>query len=231
MTDLTPLVSVIIPVYNCKYIGETLNSVRSQTYTNIEITVIDDGSTDNTPDIISSFKDVKVVRTENKGVASARNEGLKECRGEFIAFIDADDIWSPDKTSRQVKLLMENTEYDLIYGRFCNFFQKDSKLPPMIEKGRFLDSDIGSLISLGTLIVRNDVIRKIGFFDEKLRTGEDLDWFIKMKESGSRVYFDDHEVMQRRLHSSNLSYKGISGESNLVKLLKASLERKRAGRS
>ena len=102
---------------------------------------------------------------------------------------------------------------------------------PMIEKGKFLDPDIGRMISLGTLIVRNDVIRKIGYFDEKLKTGEDLDWFIKIKESGCRVYFDDHEVMKRRLHSSNLSYKSISGESNLVRLLKASLERKRAGRS
>ena len=78
-----------------------------------------------------------------------------------------------------------------------------------------------------TLMIRNNMIREIGSFDEKLRTGSDLDWIIKMKEC-SRIYFDDHEVMRRRLHSSNLTYESISGGTNLVKLLKSSLDRKRS---
>ena len=231
MDELMPLVSVIIPVHNSMYICEALNSVKDQSYENIEIIVVDDGSTDNTTGEISKFNGLQLIKTANRGVASARNEGLRSCKGEFITFLDADDIWSKEKTSKQVDFLIKNRNYDLIHGRFKNYFQWDSEPPNGISREKFLDPDTGRLISLGTLMVRNNVFLKTGFFDDKLKTGEDLDWFIKMKESGSRVYFDDNEVMKRRLHSSNLSYKSISEESNIVRLLKASLERKRAGRS
>ncbi len=228
MGTFTPLVSVIIPVYNGRYITEALNSVISQTYKNIEIIVINDGSADNISEIISSFQTIIKISTENNGVASARNEGLKICRGDLVSFIDADDTWSDSKIRRQVDFLLKNREYDLIYGRFRNFFQEGSDPPPIVTREKFLDPDKGKLISLGTLMVRKDVFQKTGLFNVDLNTGEDLDWFIKMRESGTRIYFDDQEVMKRRLHSSNLSYINMSVKPDLLKVLKASLDRKRA---
>ncbi len=222
-----PLVSVIITVFNGIYLEEAVASIKNQTYPNIEIVIVDDGSTDDTPKIISELDGVKSIRTVNRGVAHARNRGLKLCNGEFISFIDSDDIWVEDKTEKQVEFLGCNGEFDLIYGRFLNYFQPGAEIPESIDKGKFTDIKNGKLISLGTLMVRNNVFEKSGNFDESLRSGEDLDWFIRIRELGIKIYFNDELVMKRRLHDSNLSYESIKGKSDLLKLLKASIDRKK----
>jgi len=106
-TPSTPLVSVIIPAYNATaFLGETLDSVLAQTYPNLEIIVVDDGSTDDTPDLLGSYGDrIRVLRQANSGQATARNHGAREAHGELLAFLDSDDLWDPDKIARQVELL------------------------------------------------------------------------------------------------------------------------------
>jgi len=227
MKNKIPLVSVIIPAYNSIYIRETLYSVSKQTYPNIETIVVDDGSSDQTPEILKEFSNIVVVRQMNKGVSSARNAGLRICRGEFISFIDSDDIWIREKTKKQLAFLSDNKEYDMVFGRFVNYFEEGKDPPIGINREKFLDPDVGKMKHLGTLMARKKIISKVGTFDENLFTGEDLDWFIKIKESGIKSYFDDFIVMKRRLHDNNLSYNSISDKKHLIELFKASLDRKR----
>src|SRR3989338_9975584 len=106
-----PLVSVVIPTYNgSRFIKETIQSVLDQTYTNIEAIIVDDGSKDNTPDIVKSINDSRIIyiRQENAGVSMARNNGINISKGEYIAFLDHDDVWLPCKLERQLLLFKEN---------------------------------------------------------------------------------------------------------------------------
>src|SRR5215471_9220074 len=114
--DAAPLVSVVIPTYNrADYIGETIESVLQQTYSNIEIIVIDDGSTDNTAQVVERFESrVRYVRQENAERGASRNHGLRLAQGEFISFLDSDDLWMPSKAAAAVSLLQENPAIGLV---------------------------------------------------------------------------------------------------------------------
>lgn len=122
-------VSVVIPVYNCReYVCEAIDSVLGQTYPIHEVIVVDDGSTDNLQQVLSPYLE-KIIfkRQENKGAASARNAGVKISTGDWIAFLDSDDIWLPDKISRQMALADLYPEVDLIYGQVQNFDEQKSR--------------------------------------------------------------------------------------------------------
>ncbi len=110
-----PLVSIIMPAYNVEdYIHESIASVLHQTYNNWELLIIDDASTDNTLSIINTFKDVRIIiysLNKNKGVANARNYGIDKCKGRFIAFLDADDLWTNDKLQLQTEFMLQNNFY------------------------------------------------------------------------------------------------------------------------
>ena len=112
-----PKVSVIIPTYNAaRWIGETIDSVQSQTYKNYEIIVIDDGSVDSTREVLEKYiKNINYIYQDNKGVSSARNHGIKISAGEYIAFLDNDDIWLPDKLSLQIQVLESQKNIAMIF--------------------------------------------------------------------------------------------------------------------
>ncbi|HEU4391938.1 MAG TPA: glycosyltransferase family A protein, partial [Blastocatellia bacterium] len=107
-----PQVTVVIPAYNAaKYLIESVDSVLAQSFRDFEVIVVDDGSTDETPEILKSYRsEIRCIRTDNRGPSSARNLAIRESRGELIAFQDADDVWHPEKLSRQVALLEEHPE-------------------------------------------------------------------------------------------------------------------------
>jgi len=118
----TELVSVIIPAYNSeKYISDTIDSVLNQTYKNLEIIVVDDGSTDNTEKVVkeklSNFSNFKFLKQCNLGSAEARNLGIRNSNGNYIAFLDADDLWLPQKIEKQIKFFLNNPDYGLVFTR------------------------------------------------------------------------------------------------------------------
>lgn len=115
METSNPLVSVIIPVYNCeKFIAEALDSALAQTYSPLEIIVINDGSTDSSMEIVRNYSDIKIISQTNHGVSYARNKGIASCRGEYLAFLDADDVWLKSKIEKQMKIFLRHQEVSVV---------------------------------------------------------------------------------------------------------------------
>ena len=186
-----PLVSVIIPVYNREdYIGEAIESVLNQTYKNFELIIVNDGSTDNTENIVKGYaekdKRIKYFYQENQGAYSARNKGIEESNGEFISFLDSDDKYFPYALEKMVYLfqtLPENVK--LIYGNFINEIegQKEKIYREIVEPAPkpvlFHQFLIGNPILPTTSMVRKDVFEEIGLFDDK-RMVEDYNFWTKL---------------------------------------------------
>lgn len=229
MISKLPLVSVIIPVFNTeKYIIEALNSVINQTYKNIEIIAVDDASTDSSVKIISDFKDIKLIKlAENMGVGYARNIGIKESTGKFITFLDSDDFWVKEKLKIQIDKLLKDQNIGGVFGKFENFFEKKVEIPPYINKNSFLKPDLGRIKSLGTIMLRKSVFEKVGMFSEKIRSGEDIDWFFRAGDAGIKFTFYPNLLMYRRLHETNLSYSSLNNITTLMEILKSSIQKKR----
>src|SRR3972149_4226240 len=138
------MVSIIIPTYNSdKFISEALCSVLRQTCTDYEIIVIDDGSTDRTKDIIEkTFPEVRYFYIPNQGVSRARNYGIRRARGEFIAFLDADDLWLPEKLEKQLKVFKADQEIMMVFTESRDFNTNGIRKPPFSKKERLMKGDI-----------------------------------------------------------------------------------------
>ena len=202
------MVSVIIPNYNYEsYLNETINSVYSQSYKKIECIVVDDGSTDNSLTTLeklkkNKFPDLIVVKKENGGLSSARNAGIKIASGDYIAFLDADDLWTTHKIEKQITYL-ENNNLDIVYSNFT--FLKDNKLKHHNQKFKFSDLEIYDFIS-GNPIAgsSSSIINRVGLFDCNLRSMEDLDYWFRCQildyKFGGIQDFD----VTLRLHSSSM---------------------------
>jgi glycosyltransferase involved in cell wall biosynthesis len=226
MSENKPLVSVITPVYNGEqYLAEAIESVLAQTYRPIEIIVIDDGSTDNSAGIISGFRGkVHYIYQVNRGPAAARNAGLAGARGEFISFLDADDLWPADKLQIQIPRLIENPRLDIIQGRIKYI------LPPEAGKVNVkFEGPENTIISvmLGSGVYRRSVFDKVGMFDETLRYSEDLDWFLRVKEHGIPLIILGEITLYCRLHSHSMTYNKTLIDFQTLKVLKKSLDRRR----
>lgn len=221
-------VSTVIPVYNGEwYLKAAIQSVMEQTYKNMEVIVVDDGSEDDSASIAGSFKDIKIIQQPHRGDASARNTGLKHATGGFISFLDADDLWKPEKTEKQMALLLQNDHIDGTFCRFQNFFDPESAVPEWVNKDNFTRKKFQNMPSLVTLLMRKDKFHKVGLFNETLEVGSDIDWLVRAKEQNINLRLYPEICVLRRLHSKNLSYKAASNPKELLGVFKASLDRKR----
>jgi glycosyltransferase involved in cell wall biosynthesis len=183
-------VSVIIPTHNrASVIGRAVASVRAQTFHDMEIIVVDDGSTDDTPQIVQSIHDprIRYIRCQtNRGPSAARNVGLKAARGEYVAFLDSDDEWAPEKTEKQVRLLdslSDDWGYCSTGTRFIKDGWRESHLcPTPVRQGyTFADLLFGKLyVPTPGLVIRRACLKRVGFFDERLRVNEDYELLIRL---------------------------------------------------
>jgi len=221
-----PLVSVILPVYNGElYLDFALQSIFEQEYDPFEVIVVDDGSTDNSADIARSYKDVRYIYQPNQGVASARNSGISMVRGEFIAFLDQDDLWTSNKLRIQVEYLLKNPDVGYVISKVKTFLEPGTELPQGITKVHLM-TDTAILI-IGSLVARKDIFERVGYFDTSYHLADDLDWFFRSKEAGITMAIVPEILLKRRLHSSNLSYNMKKVSSEFARALKLSIERKR----
>ena len=183
-----PKVSVLIPAFNAEeFIGEAIYSVLKQDFQDFELIVINDGSDDNTAKIVLGISDnrIRLINQANVGHCCARNRGIKESIGEYIAFLDADDVWSPYKLGKQVSLLDEKSEYGMIYSRGKVINAQGDYLRPFAVpgfEGYILDKLLfnASLIHSSSVIIRKKIIDVLGAFDEKLRSYEDWDLWLRV---------------------------------------------------
>lgn len=195
-----PKVSVLIPTYqHSRYIGEAILSVLAQSYTDYEIIVVDDASTDATPEILAEFGDkIRAIRHErNKGLSAARNTGLQHASGEFIAFLDADDVWALDKLEKQLPLFEGRERVGLVYSDMY-FFDESGKLPgsafeicPPVSGNGFVEIFIRSPIPMLTVVVRRAAFDEVGRFDEGLTAFEDNDMWLRISETWEVSYVNE----------------------------------------
>jgi len=210
-----------------RFIQDAIRSVRLQSYSPIEIIVIDDGSTDGSVNLIRSIEGIRYSYQNHSGVASARNMGISKASGSFIAFLDADDLWDKEKIDMQIRLFNKDHELDCLFCRLENFFDPNSQLPSWLDPAHFSAEKFKSMKSLSTMIVRTEVYERVGLFDTKYRSGEDIEWFTRLKDTGIRTFFMPEVLVSRRLHDSNLSYQKNFKQKDLLKVLKASIDRNR----
>ena len=206
-----PRVSVVIPVYNGeRYLADALQSVLSQTFKDFELIIIDDGSTDRSAAIVRKFEgeSVHYRLRPNGGVSKARNAGVAIARGEYIAFLDQDDLWLPDKLSVQVAYLDQNQDVGGVYsqGQFWENERLGSVLYP-----EPVGTDSSSIIRNGfglfmtATVFRKAVLEKLGGFDESFTSGyEDLELTLRLNET-TRIGFVPQVLALYRLHSGNSS--------------------------
>jgi glycosyltransferase involved in cell wall biosynthesis len=216
-SNTLPLVTVIIPCFNReKFIKSTLESVMNQTYKNMEIIVIDDGSTDNTRDIINKYEDtIKILEhsnRSNKGQSASINLGLKHSKGEYIAILDSDDLFIKNKIEQQVSFLINNNEIGLVYSNGFAIDINGAKLYKLYSKDH-KETNIPEKILLNCyfLVPSNSLIRRTAFekageFDESLRSAQDHDMAIRLAEITKFAYLDEYLFCYRR-HNDSISVK------------------------
>jgi len=209
------LVSVVIPCYNqAHFLGETIESVLSQSYPRVEVIVVDDGSTDNANEVAASYDGVKYLRQENSGVATARNVGLKLSRGEFIVFLDGDDRLLRDALRTNVEYLKSHPECAFVSGQ-CRFIESQGNPLPTPEPYRISGDCYASLLryqyiwTASEVMYRRSVFNSVLGFDPSLKAlnvsnSYDLELYLRISRQFS-VGIHEHVIVEYRQHSTNIS--------------------------
>jgi len=227
MKSSNMLVSVIIPVYNSElYLEESIRSVLAQTYQPLEILIINDGSTDGSESVTMKFAQQTIyLYQSNQGAAAARNRGIKKSSGKFLAFLDADDLWESDKIAKQIDILEQEANLDMVFGNVFQFISEDTK---SVSRARLDEADqILPGYVPGTILIRKKAFLKVGLFSTAWKVGEFIDWYLKAMETGLNPVMLPDIVMRRRIHSSNLGIRLKDMGNDYVKIVKASLDRRR----
>jgi glycosyltransferase involved in cell wall biosynthesis len=204
--------SVIVPTYNrLNLLTKAIESIRNQTYDGYEIIVVDDGSTDGTPDYLATAgNEVKWLRQENKGPAAARNLGAAKATGAYLAFLDSDDVWLPWVLATLHEVILQHKEPSLICVRTMEFEGSMPDIPRnefMTESSRdFLETACSpSFVGSGALVVKRSVFERIGGFDERITVGEDLDFFLRAGLESGFVRIVSPIMLAYRRHMTNVS--------------------------
>jgi glycosyltransferase involved in cell wall biosynthesis len=220
-------VSVIIPVYNGdRYLAEAIESVLAQEYRPLEILVVDDGSTDESPRIARRFgSPVRCLAKPHSGLAATRNFGVAAAQGELLAFLDSDDVWLAGKLTRQVQELLTEPALDGVFGRMEQFVSPE--LAPAIRER--LQPKVVTLASPipSSLLIRMAAYHRVGEQDSQWRVGEFMEWLLKAQAQGIRLRMLDDLVLRRRIHASNMGIQERGRRRDYAEILLASLKRRR----
>jgi len=230
------IVSIIIPVYNGeKTIRETIQSVLSQSFRNIEIIVINDGSTDSTVEIVKSILDsrLQIFSYPNAGLAASRNRGIKYCKGQFISFIDADDLWTVDKLACQYQALQTHKNAALAYS-WTDYIDANGKF---LKAGRRITAmgDAYSKLVLWNFLengsnplIRADVLNEVGGFDESLAAAEDWDMWLRLSAAGGEFVCVERVQILYRVSANSMSNNLKRQEAASLKVIERAFSHPRA---
>lgn len=227
-----PEVSVIIPAFKvAEFIEETLQSVLSQTFTNFEVIIVNDGSPD-TPElekVLQPFKQrIRYEEQPNKGAGAARNTALRMARGRYVAFLDGDDVWYPHYLEEQLKLMSSDGGYDLVYSNARiignspwegkTFMDRDPSNGPAT-----FEALIGErcLVITSGVLARREPIITVGLFDESLRNSQDFDLWVRLaKHANAKINYHRQVLLEHRVHAGSLASDGIKSVEGELKVLK-----------
>lgn len=224
-----PLVSCVVPVWNGeRFLGEALDSIVAQTYRRLEIVVADDGSTDGTGAVAARYgPEVRRVCQANAGCAAARNLGVGASRGELVAFLDADDLWHPEKLARQVARFRARSQLDFCVTRARNFWVAELHEEERRYRDHRVAQDQPGYVTQ-TLMVRRAFLGQVGPFDPGLRHGDGPEWFMRAAERGAVMELVPEVLTLRRLHQTNLSRRlADDSRAEFLRIVRASLVRRR----
>jgi glycosyltransferase involved in cell wall biosynthesis len=219
-------ISVIVPVYNgAAYLAQAIDSILQQTWPSVELIVVDDGSIDGTASVAQSYGDRLIYHyQQNQGQGQARNAGIALASGDLIAFLDADDVWLPEKLSRQMRVFAQDSTADMVFGWMEMFHS-----PELSEERRQAIRGHGEVMagcSVCTLLVRKEAFRRVGMFLQRRTVGEFMDWYLRAKEAGLQQVMLEEVVMRRRLHNNNMGIRLKDHRHEYLKVLKESLDRR-----
>ncbi len=225
------LVSVVIPVFNGeRHLGEALESVRRQTHPEVEVIVVDDGSTDRSVEIARAHGGrMRLLRQANEGTASARNRGVRSSRGAFLAFLDQDDRWEPDKLSLQVRALRESAESQVVFGMVRQFISPE--MPEDFRKRIRCPAHPVAGYLPSVVLLRREAFFQVGFFSEQFRLGEWADWYVRHGRVMPPPIVLPQVVAWRRLHGENKGLSLASHRAEYAAILRTALARRRANPS
>lgn len=226
----TPAVSVVIPAYNAaRFLKDTIDTVLRQSFTDYEIIVVDDGSTDATASVARSFGErVRYFHQQNRGASAARNEGIRRATGKYIAFLDSDDLWTPEKLAAQVGILEKNPEIGLVYSDWSLTQDTGPARASFLEtvpgvSGRVFDELIQrGFVLTSTVLVRRGCLDDVGLFDETLPVVEDYDLWLRIAYRWKIVLIKDRLVTKRNWEG-NLSSDTPKAAANKILVFKKAL--------
>jgi glycosyltransferase involved in cell wall biosynthesis len=232
MNQDRPLISVIMPIFNAeRYVGEAIESVLSQSYRPIELILVDDGSTDESPEIASRFRSpaVRYHHQPNRGTGAARNAGVTLAQGSYFAHLDADDVWTEEKLVLQMAAFADDPLLDMVAG-YVEEFHSPELDRSMRERMRQPRGCIPGRV-VGAMLIGRDAHLRVGPFETQWDVGQDMSWYMRALEVGVRIRTLRKTVLHRRLHASN---KGIVRRRSMdqrLHILKAGLDRRRKAKS
>ena len=220
MKEMIPRVSVLVPIYNrAAYLPDAVQTLCAQTWPDLEVILADDGSDDDTPEIIAALTEgriqlpeqerrqgtltIRSVRQTHQGVSAARNLALSAASGSFIAFLDSDDLWMPEKAEKQVRYLLNHPACNIVFCGYENFIDTEAEEISQ-EQQQLLSEVIPDY--LASAMARREVFDRIGTFSVKLRRGEDTEWVMRAKLLGENKGDLIPEVLyKRRIHDGNIT--------------------------
>ena len=222
----TPLVSVITATYNMgRYVADTVDSILAQTHPAVEVVVVDDGSTDDTPAVLAGYADdprVKTVHQDNAGQTVAKNRGLREATGEFVGFCDAADLWRPDKLARQLPHFADE-RIGVVYGNFQFIDGAGQPIEtdrPATYSGRITrELLVDNFVHFPTALVRRSIIERAGGFDESLSMGIDFDLWLRISVDHEFLYLPDI-LVDYRIWAGQMSHRTGERLDNAFKLMR-----------
>jgi glycosyltransferase involved in cell wall biosynthesis len=243
MNTQQALVSVVLPAYNVRnHIAEAIRSIHAQGYENLEIIVVDDGSPDGTADYVAeTFPEVRLFRKTNGGAATARNLGMREARGEYVAFLDSDDVWLPGKLKAQIGYLDAHPQLGLVCGGFSfwtadadgNFPDPATLYPPVTDAQPEAENSgwiyhkllLSNYVWTSTVVMRRALIDRIGAYNEALRLGQDYDYWLRASRETEIHRLGAVMALYRR-HDASASVRGRgAGTNHAVEIIQRAVQR------
>lgn len=220
-------ISVLIPVYNgADYLDACIRSVVDQSLPAEEIVILDDGSEDATPSVATAWGDrVRYLRVPHGGLPYARNHALRAARGDVIAFIDADDLWLPNKLALQMAALARAEKPAMVFGGLVSFLSED--LTPEEAAKLVIDPEPVAGLAPSTCLMRRKDSVAVGPFDETIRIGEFIEWCSRARDAGFATVLVPEIVCRRRVHRANMSRGRTGAHAEYPRMLKKVLDRRR----